>query len=53
MPTLREVLEAHAYMFVKYGVEPDDDVIEAAERLEQQAPHLSRLLRELGTAGGV
>ncbi len=57
MPALRDVLGPHAYMFAKYGIRPDDDICEAASRLEREAPHLSRLLRELlaslYAAGGV
>jgi len=45
MPAWRDVLGPHAYMFAKYGTE--DDICEAASRLEREAPHLSRLLREL------
>ncbi|AFA38110.1 paREP10 [Pyrobaculum oguniense TE7] len=50
MARVIDVLGPHAYTLVKYGVSPYDDVKTAAEKLEGVAPHLARLLSELGVA---
>ncbi|WP_167827571.1 hypothetical protein [Pyrobaculum islandicum] len=42
-----DVLGAHAYTLVRYGVDPYDDVETAVKKLEARAPHLARLLREV------
>jgi len=44
-------------MLIKYGISPEEGLYRAAEKLEDKAPHLAKLLRELGAvfyaAGGV
>ncbi|ACB40135.1 paREP10 [Pyrobaculum neutrophilum V24Sta] len=40
------VLGVHAYSFVRYGVDPHDDVETAVKKLEAKAPHLAQFLRE-------
>jgi hypothetical protein len=46
MPTLQEVMGPHAYMFQRYGISPHEDVDTAVEKLQRNAPHLARLLKE-------
>jgi hypothetical protein len=46
MPTLQEVMGLHAYMFQRYGISPHEDVDTAVEKLQRNAPHLARLLKE-------
>ena len=46
MPTLQAVMGPHAYMFQRYGISPHDDVDTAVEKLQRNAPHLARLLKE-------
>lgn len=47
MATLQTMLGPHAYIFQRYGIPPHLDVREAAERLNNTAPHLARLLRDI------
>ncbi|WP_187146762.1 hypothetical protein [Pyrobaculum neutrophilum] len=46
MVAVIHVLGVHAYSFVRYGVDPHDDVETAVKKLEAKAPHLAQFLRE-------
>ncbi|WP_187146763.1 hypothetical protein [Pyrobaculum neutrophilum] len=49
MVAVVHVLGVHAYSFLRYGVDPHDDVETAVKKLEAKAPHLARFLREVAT----
>lgn len=42
-----DLLGVSAYALVQYGVQPDDDVRTAIEKLRVKAPHLATLLEKL------
>jgi hypothetical protein len=46
MAAVIQIFGLHAYAFRRYGVEPQDDVSTAVEKLKAKAPHLARLLEE-------
>lgn len=41
---MRDLLGTSAVLLLKYGVEPDYDVIHAIKILGEKAPHLAKLL---------
>jgi hypothetical protein len=47
MPSVLGVLGLHAYMLMRYGVSPDEDVATVVAKLKTKAPHLANFLQEV------
>ena len=47
MATVIQILGPHAYSLRRYGVDPEEDVSTAIDKLYAKAPHLAALLREI------
>jgi hypothetical protein len=47
MATVIQILGPHAYSLRRYGVDPEEDVSTAIDKLYAKAPHLVALLREI------
>ncbi len=47
MATVIQVLGPHAHYLRRYGVNPEEDVSTAVDKLNVKAPHLAALLREI------
>jgi hypothetical protein len=47
MATVIQVLGPHAHYLRRYGVNPEEDVSTAIDKLNAKAPHLAALLREI------
>jgi hypothetical protein len=47
MMTVIQVLGPHAHYLRRYGVNPEEDVSTAIDKLNAKAPHLAALLREI------
>jgi hypothetical protein len=47
MATVIQVLGTHAHHLRRYGVNPEEDVSTATDKLNDKAPHLAALLREI------
>lgn len=45
--SVADVLGSHAYMLMKYGVSPEEDVATAVTKLRARAPHLANFLQEV------
>ena len=50
MATVIQILGPHAYSLRRYGVNPEEDVSTAIDKLNAKALHLARLLREVATS---
>ena len=47
MATMIQILGPHAHCLRRYGVNPEEDVSTAVDKLNAKAPHLAALLREI------
>jgi hypothetical protein len=47
MATVIQVLGPHAHYLRRYGVDPEEDIYTAIDKLNVKAPHLTALLREI------
>jgi len=47
MATVIQVLGPHAHYLRRYGVDPEEDVSTAVDKLNAKTPHLAALLREI------
>jgi len=47
MAAVIQILGPHAHCLRRYGVNPEDDVSTAVDKLNAKAPHLAALLREI------
>jgi hypothetical protein len=47
MAAVIQILGPHAYYLRRYGVNPEEDVSTAVDKLNAKAPHLAALLREI------
>ncbi len=47
MVAVIQILGPHAHYLRRYGVNPEEDVSTAVDKLNAKAPHLAALLREI------